>query len=124
MLDSACREIVGRLGNERPPFLSYRSFFNHANASGTVNRVAEPRKDYGGSRDKSSRAEAIFARLEQLSGNASDTSLVQQLERLQGIAALMQARDQGPMPGQMLRVYAWEVEDVAHKLMQLVKSEE
>lgn len=117
MLDSACRDIVARLGNERPPFLSYRSFFNHANASGATNRVAEPRKDYGGSRDKRSRAEAIFARLEQLSENAGDTSVVQQLERLQGIAALMQARDQGPMPGQMLRVYAWEVEDAVRIIM-------
>lgn len=118
MLDSA-RETAGHWGNERPAFLSYRLFSGHADASDTGNRVDEPRKDYGGSRDKrpGSRAEAIFARLEHLSANAGDTSVSQQLERLQGIAALMQARDQGPMPGQMLRVYAWEVEDAVRIIM-------
>jgi hypothetical protein len=117
MLDSVHREIVDRPGSQRPALFSYPSFFNHAEAPDAINRVNEPRKDYGGSRDKRSRAEAIFARLERLRANASDTSVRQQLERLQGIAALMQARDQGPMPGQMLRVYAWEVEDAVKIIM-------
>lgn len=81
--------------------------------------VREPRKPYGKSRktstdtsdSKAAYPEDIFTRLDRLRSNASEDSVSEQLERLQGIAALMQQREQGPLPGELLRVYAWEVED-------------
>lgn len=87
-------------------------------------RVYEPRKPYGGSDNsepagaaRQTSAEDIFSRLDRLRAQAGGNSVEAQLERLQGIAALMQRRDQGPMPGEMLRVYAWEVEDAVKKIM-------
>lgn len=73
--------------------------------------VYEPRKGYGGSDGGKSNAPDIFNRLDQLRSAASENSITAQLERLQGIAALMQQRDQGPMPGELLRIYAWEIEE-------------
>ena len=99
------------------------SQYNFAPLSLSAIHVYEPRKGYGGSDSSKSNAPDIFNRLDQLRSAASENSITAQLERLQGIAALMQARDQGPMPGEMLRVYAWEIEDTADKLKRLMKQE-
>lgn len=90
----------------------------------SMERVHEPRKDYRGSRggrsadnpQTSAYHEDVFARLDRLRSNARGNNIQDQLERLRGIAALMQQRDQGPMPGEMLKVYGWEVEDAVEKL--------
>lgn len=90
--------------------------------------LREPRKTYRGPRNRrsadasgSAYQQDIFTRLDRLRENAGEGGIKEQLERLQAIAALMQQRNQGPMPGEMLRVYGWEVEDIANKLVQLMK---
>lgn len=98
--------------------------------SSTGDNVREPRKTYGKSRKPRSGdaggpyQQDVFTRLDRLRTDASENSVMDQLARLQAIAALMQQRDQGPMPGEMLRVYAWEVEDAVKKIKKNVGRQE
>ncbi|HEX7027295.1 MAG TPA: hypothetical protein VF268_08640, partial [Gammaproteobacteria bacterium] len=98
--------------------------------SPALENVREPRKNYGKSRKKSADAQGsgtayqqdIFTRLDRLRAGAKKDSIEEQLERLQAIAALMQSPDQGPMPGELLKVYAWEVEDAVRIIMKNTES--
>lgn len=143
MIDLECVRVAGQGGNG-PALHAYRLAFKNAGKSRRVRSrytsaplssaayVYEPRKGYGGSRDSRSgdasktgaHQDDIFSRLDRLRLDASKNSVKEQLERLQAIAALMQVREQGPMPGEMLRVYAWELEDIVKILRKRLKSEE
>lgn len=133
MVDFECGKI-DRPGCNSLAFFAYRFTGSHDKYAASVPVMekyvaCEPGKTYGDSGKReagktSAPGEDIFTRLDRLREQAHGSSVKGQLERLQAIAELMQAPDQGPLPGEMLRVYAWEVEDAAKLLMELWTSEE
>jgi hypothetical protein len=72
------------------------------------NVLREPRTRY--------RSNNVFGRIESLQRRALRKTVVAQLDRLRELAELMQKAEQGALPGEMLRVYGWEVSDIAARL--------
>lgn len=86
------------------------SMYRYADYSPVIHGdiLREPKRAYRSSKKTVSMDAEYYARLEK--------TLVKQVEQLRALSAEIQARKLGPLSGQMLHVYAWELNGIAEEL--------